>query len=282
MRLLTPRTFGVVVMIGSAAAFFQFIGRSIIDWDPSPKANFWVLVATAVAATWYGWLTHLIRRAEHTPVLTASYNNNQTVITNNGKGAALNATLTDNKGNVRLTIGDVPPGDTHGFGHNVGWNITDSFYVFYQNVFGHWYATKSLASIIAHTSTFPITNNFQGRIFNPPPDAARQASTQSAFEYMLRMAHWWSPRFWFQYAKQWSRKRWIAFRTMWIVRRASRLRVLSMPFTPEELAHVIDWPTPVVQRFIEEHSVSNTYGGKEYFKPSRTAGYYFINMKVFL
>lgn len=280
MTLITLRKI-ILPLIGLAVVALLYLrGDNLVAWEPGSRATFWVLTSTAVGVFWYAVLTYQLLRAGYTPILTATYRDNQTVIRNNGKGAALNGTLTSHEGDPRLTLGDIPPGDERAFQQTVGWDLTSSYYLFYQDVFGRWYATKSLAHIVSNAASFPITNAFQGRIFNPPAESARQASSQSLLEYVLQVGHWWSPRNWYRWLKAYVKKRWIAIRIMRTARHAVKTGVLVEPFDAKEFARVVDWPAVVAERFMSSHRVGNLDREREYFIASETAGRFNINRKV--
>jgi hypothetical protein len=126
MIIITPRKLSILAALLAVALGLYFGIGGLRTWEPGNRATFWVLTVTAAAALGYAWLTYQILRAEHVPILTAVFRGGQTVVRNNGKGAALNASVANAKGGFLWTIGDLPPSEERSITQNLGWSIAEA------------------------------------------------------------------------------------------------------------------------------------------------------------
>lgn len=212
----------------------------MLNWRPGERAMFWALVATALAAIWYAWLTYRILRAQHTPVLVGAFENTQTVVRNFGAGAGVNVIITDSHGHKLTRVSDLAPGQSCTVSQAIDWTISGANYLFYQDVYARWYGTRSLGQAIASAANIPVANVFLGRVFNAPPEARRAALVISAVDYWVQLNRSWDPRNWVRrfefFVKKWLAER----RILGLIRAAIVAGRLPNKFTAAQLAEATD------------------------------------------
>jgi len=264
MIIFTPRRIagfaGILVVV---AAVYSV--PHVVAWNPGPRAGFWVLVVTASAALWYGWLTYLLLRRSQTPVLVASFEDGRTVIRNFGAGAALNVTCVTDTGSTIARTPDLAPNASHNVNAAIRWTVTESRYLFYQDVIGRWHGTKCLGQGITNAANIPVANVFLGRVFNPPSDARRAALARSAVEHWVQLNRPWDPRNWFRRIAYRVRKRRAETRILKLIRAAIADGRLGSSFSPNEVATAIELDKVVADRFLPNHVVGNAGGERALF-----------------
>jgi len=264
MVVVTPKRIALLLGLGVAAAL-ALSARSLIAWQPGGRAVFWVLVVTATAAIWYCWLTYLLWRAQHTPVLVSAYEEGGTVIRNFGSGVALNVALANGDGTTITRVADLPAAGTYTSSKPIDWAIYESRYLFYQDVFGRWYGTKCLGQGLGKAAYIPVANVFLGRVFNPPSEARRGALVRSAVEHLVQLNRSWDPRNWVRRGRHWVNKWRAERRIVSLIRSAIMAGRLGRVFTPAEVSEATELERVVADRFLPNHALGNAGGEREFF-----------------
>jgi len=264
MIIFTPRRMSAAMAAVAIFALAYSIPR-LIAREPGNRAVFWVLVVTAAAALWYGWLTYRLLREGQTPVLVSAYEGDRTVIRNFGTGAALNISLTTDEGKTLSRGPDLAPGGAHSPSIRIEWTINEAKYLFYQNVTGRWYGTKCLGQGIGKAAYVPVGNVFLGRVFNPPPDARCAALVRSAVEQWVQLNRSWDPRNWIRRATYFVKQLRAERRILRLIRSAIGGGFLGAIFTPAEVSSATDLERVIADRFLANHTVGNAVGEREFF-----------------
>ena len=264
MVVVTPKRIALLAALGFSIAL-ALSAPSLITWQPGNRAVFWVLVVTATAAIWYGWLTYRLLRAQHTPVLVSAYEEGRTVIRNFGAGAALNVALANDDGKTITRVSDLPAAGTCTSSKPVDWTIHEARYLFYQDVFGRWYGTKCLGQGLGKAANVPVANVFLGRVFNPPSEARRGALVRSAVEHWVQLNRSWDPRNWVRRGRYWVDKWRAEKHIISLIRSAIVAGRLGRIFTPAEVSDVTELERVVADRFLPNHAVGNVGGEREFF-----------------
>jgi hypothetical protein len=264
MIIVTPKRLTAVFALFAALALL-YAGPRAVGWQPEPRASFWVLVLTAGAALWYAYLTYRLLRGEQTPVLVIAYEDGRTVVTNFGRGAALNISLANDSGRTLARATDLASGARTTIAATVVWTVKEARYLFYQDVSGRWHGTKCLGQAISTAASIPVANVALGRVFNPPPAVRRAALVRSAVEHWVQLNRSWDPRNWIRRATYWVRK-WRAEKRITNRIRAARAEGrLGDTFTPAEVSTATELEPVVADRFLPNHTVGNFAGEREFF-----------------
>ena len=264
MTIITARRAALVALVVLAGGT-AYVLRGVTAWEPSPRANFWILTAAAGAALWYGWLTYLSLRADQTPTLVARFQNDSTIVQNFGRGAALNVSITDDDGNRLVRVPDLAPNESHSISSRIDWTVTEARYVFSQDVRAKWFGTKALGQGITSAANLPVANVFLGRVFNPPSDATRAAAVRSAVDHWVQLNRSWDPRNWVRRLAYFARKYMAERRIVTLIRAAIRDGRLTSPFSASDVSTATDLDRIVADRFLPNHRVGNPGDEREFF-----------------
>ena len=264
MLLLTPRRIAIAIGAALLAAGI-YSAPLVFPWALRQVATFWVYVLTAAAAFWYGWLTYLLLRKEQTPVLVMSYEDASTVFRNFGRGAALNVTLLDTKGRTVARAKDLGPDKSYSTSTAIRWTLEHGRYVFYQDIFGRWYATKCLGQGVTQAQSSTVSNAFVGRVYSPPPEARRAALVRDAVEHWVQLNRSWDPRNWVRRASYYVRKLRAEKRIIKSIREAIAAGRLGELFTAAEVAQATQIERAVIDRFLGNHVPGNVDQERAYF-----------------
>lgn len=264
MNLLTPRivAWATTLALLAAALYWR---TALAAWAPGPVATFWVLVLTASAALWYGWLTYLLLRKDHTPVVVMSFSSGATIFRNVGHGVALNVVLVERNRTVARAK-DLARNECHHVNTTIRWTLDRGRHVFYQDAYGRWYATKCLGQGIADVPEVAVANAFVGRTYNPPKEVRRAALVRDVLEHFVQLNRTWDPRNWLGKAMHWNRKRRAENRLVGMVRRALTTGRLSEPFSAAEMSVAIELEAVVAEPFLANHSPGNADGERVFFE----------------
>lgn len=269
MNLLTPRIIAWVV-IGAIASVAFYQSAALVAWTPGPVASFWVLALTAAAALWYGWLTYLLFRKDYIPVIVVSFRGGVTIFRNVGHGAALNISLIDSNGRKVTRSPDLARDERHEVGMVIRWTLERGRFVFYQDAYGRWYATKCLGQGIAEAPEIPVSNAFVGRVYNPPKEARRAALVRDVFEHWVQLNRSWDPRNWVRRAAHWYKKWRAEKRIVGMIRDAIREGTLNEPFHAADVSRAIDLESVIAERFLANHTHGNIDGERVFFAAEGT------------
>lgn len=264
MVVVTLKRIALLAALGVAIAL-ALSAPSLITWQPGDRAVFWVLIVTATAAIWYGWLTYRLLRGQHTPLLVSAYEEDRTVIRNFGAGAALNVALANDDGKTITRVSDLPAAGTHTSSKPIDWTIHEARYLFYQDVFGRWYGTKCLGQGLGKAAYVPVANVFLGRVFNPPSEARRGALVRSAVEHWVQLNRSWDPRNWVRRGRYWVNKWRAERRIISLIRSAIAAGRLERAFTAAEVSEATELQRVVADRFLPNHALGNAGGEREFF-----------------
>jgi hypothetical protein len=178
--------------------------------------------------------------------------------------------VTDNGSTIARTP-DFAPSASHNVNAAIRWTVTESRYLFYQDVIGRWYGTKCLG--IANEANIPVANVFLGRVFNPPSDARRAALARSAVEHWVQLNRSWDPRNWFRRIAYRVRKRRAETRIVKLIRAAVADSRLGTSFSPDEVATATELGSVVAGRFLPNHVVGNAGGERALFEEGASGRY---------
>jgi len=264
MLIYTPKRLTTVLAILGILTL-AYVLPNVISWQPGGRANFWVLVLTAGAALLYAWLTYLLLRSDQRPVVVVAYEDARTVVRNFGRGAALNVSVTNDKGRTIDRVGNLAPSVERRMRVQLDWTIDEARYIFCQDVFGRWYGTKSLGQSLSASAELPIANLFLGRVFNPPPEARQAAMVRSAVEYWVQLNRSWDPRNWLRRLLWFVKKIRAERRIVRLIKSAIVDGRLKTSFTAEELSKATELERIVADRFLPNHAVGNLDNERPYF-----------------
>lgn len=265
MVLFSLRRLTTLAIAISAIAVLPLVVPRLLQWSPGDQATYWMLALTAAGALWVGWLTYLNLRSEQRPILIVTFEDGGTKVRNLGRGASLNGSLTGDAGNRLARFADLASGETAPVRHTMDWTITESRFLFYQDIAGAWFSTKCLGQGATGAHNLPVANLFLGRVFNPPASARSAATSRSAIEHLTQLNRWWDPRNWFRRiayeVKLWRSER----RLVEMITASLKAGTLTSPFTSAEVSRATGMEGVVADRFLPNHTVNNPGGEREFF-----------------